>query len=1652
MANGLWVAYFGGMTGASNVEQQRILGQSLLQMGGVSNSTVEVHSAMDLSGAYLVKVDPSLNQTQVVNTLQTVPGFTHVEDYIAQDPATLRKIQPAAARSQNLYGPFDYDTYLSQLKNNGGDNGGTVDGDPYDSLGNNNTGSTGTANFTQSETSLVAWGNNVVIGFNDSGSNSGGTNKFTGWARSTDGGATFTDGGTLPTSAIGDAGDPVLARDNTTGRIYFSTLGFSGAGTIQMFRSDDGGATWMAPTNATPGGSSEDKQWHTVDNYAGAGNGNVYMVSRRFGAGPGIYFFKSTDGGATFGPNGGTLIVTGNQGAFVTVAPDHSIQVYWYAGTTIQMRRSTDFGNTFSSPITVASGLVGGTNGDLGLTGLRQGTGTFSGFRSNEFPHAVVNPVSGHIYVTFANNPAGVDKADVFVTVSTDGGTTWSAPTRVNDDATTTDQWQPTLAVTPDGGKLGIFYYSRQEDTANNLYKYYGRVATISGGTLNFAPSFAISDVASLPEFGRDAVVNSVYMGDYDTAVATPGAFHVIWSDNRNDLPGGAPRKDPNVYYEKIALGLAVSTTVPAVGSIQNTQTTVFTVNTSDPVQAGTVDASDFEVNGIPADSVLVNTSTQLIFTFNSSPVTAQGVQTMHIDAGAFLRDPDGNPVFEFNGTFLYDANLMSVVSTNPPFPNGIFTLPGPFTYDVTFSEPINPASVQTTDLVLAGIPGAVVTGAVVLPGNTTVRFTIGGITQEGTLTASIAANAITDSFDNPGSNFSANYGVDIGVVPYPTPLAPKNPLGSLIYDPIASGTVNFAADTDSFLINIDPNQKLTIIVRPTSAGLQPRVDLFDPANFSMGFASAPAPGQITGFQTTTISAGGTYRIQVSSVGGTTGNYTVEVILNAAFELEGNVVGALNNTVATAQDINGSVINLTSTIATASRGAVLGTTDNANYTASAVAFGFENISGTGTVIAGLTGVDDASVSIPIGFSFPFYGTNNTNVFVGSNGSLVFGSANTSFTNTDLTTAPTQAAIMPFWDDLHTAGGVAGSNVFFQVTGVGNDQHLTVQWNNIRFFSGGTAGDTLTFQAQIYVDGRIRFNYLDLASGGAAGNNGASASVGIKAAGTQGPNRLLLAFNNGPNAFVGTGQSTLISPPNPTGDYYAVNFTAGQFANIAATALTASNVTVELRDAADAVLATGAGGFTNVTSMISNYQITTTGTYYVRVGGASNVPYSVVVGNNTAFDGEANDTLATAQPIAGNKGALGAIFASGSTVYTPNVLTFGFEDISSTGTVISALSGQDDASASISIGFNFSFYNTTQNTVFVSSNGLMTFGGGDSSFTNADLTTSPSLAGIAPFWDDLIVSGGANSNVFFQVLGSGSTQRLVVQWNQVSFFSGGTTGDTLTFQAVLYAADGTVRFNYQDLVSGSAAGNNGGSATVGIKAAGTQGPNRVLLGFNVPGGNTFVGTGKSTSLTLPPAEDWYSFYVDANKYLRVDTSTPGDGPGEPQVLLNPDLEVYDPNGNLVAGANLADGRNEIVKILKTTLAGTYRARVRAEGGSTGVYFMGVNIANAGRVTSVSAISTSPSTSGGQLVPSLLTSSSGKSSSALLTSSSTLSKKTAQSKAMTDALLATAARKTGGLDQKALAHFFVQKNKPSVSDAALAVSLADQAMLKITRTLA
>lgn len=77
-----------------------------------------------------------------------------------------------------------------------------------------------------------------------------------------------------------------------------------------------------------------------------------------------------------------------------------------------------------------------------------------------------------------------------------------------------------------------------------------------------------------------------------------------------------------------------------------------FVLDVSGPIDPVTLDASDFTVNGTPASAfVLSNGNTTITFHFGSSPA-GQGVNTLHIAAGAF--DCGGGPVLEFTCRIRY--------------------------------------------------------------------------------------------------------------------------------------------------------------------------------------------------------------------------------------------------------------------------------------------------------------------------------------------------------------------------------------------------------------------------------------------------------------------------------------------------------------------------------------------------------------------------------------------------------------------------------------------------------------------------------------------------------------------------------------------------------------------------------------------------------------------------------------------------------------------------------------------------------------------------------------------------------------------------------------------------------------------------------------
>src|SRR5262249_32312355 len=147
----------------------------------------------------------------------------------------------------------------------------------------------------------------------------------------------------------------------------------------------------------------------------------------------------------------------------------------------------------------------------------------------------------------------------------------WTTPFKVNDDTTTTDQWQPALGITPDGTHLFITWYDRRNDPSDSLIDRFGVIGTISGSTVTFGANFKITQpdagktTSSFPAVvGQDPAIVSTYMGDYDQAAADNTFFYTTWGDNR--LADAAHVNEPDVRFEKITMSGGIVFSPTTVG------------------------------------------------------------------------------------------------------------------------------------------------------------------------------------------------------------------------------------------------------------------------------------------------------------------------------------------------------------------------------------------------------------------------------------------------------------------------------------------------------------------------------------------------------------------------------------------------------------------------------------------------------------------------------------------------------------------------------------------------------------------------------------------------------------------------------------------------------------------------------------------------------------------------------------------------------------------------------------------------------------------------------------------------------------------------------------------------------------------------------
>lgn len=145
-------------------------------------------------------------------------------------------------------------------------------------------------------------------------------------------------------------------------------------------------------------------------------------------------------------------------------------------------------------------------------------------------------------------------------------------------------------------------------------------------------------------------------------------------------------------------------------------------------------------------------------------------------------------------------------------------------------------------------------------------------------------------------------------------------------------------------------------------------------------------------------------------------------------------------------------------------------------------FGWVDITSMTPPVA-LSGDDTVTAAIPMGMDFPFYGLHFDHVRIGTNGYLSFTSSSGVFDNHPFpTTTGVPNMVAPMWDDFDF--GVAHRAYATFTNG-----RFVVSWIGVPRLGGG--GGTYTFQALLWPNGEIRFQYLSL---GVTRN---SATVGIQ---------------------------------------------------------------------------------------------------------------------------------------------------------------------------------------------------------------------------------------------------------------------------------------------------------------------------------------------------------------------------------------------------------------------------------------------------------------------------------------------------------------------------------------------------------------------------
>lgn len=350
-----------------------------------------------------------------------------------------------------------------------------------------------------------------------------------GYAYTFDGGDTWTFPGVIDPGVF--RSDPVLAADSN-GNIYYNSLTvLDGDFYCDVFIMRPGSTDWDEVTYAQGG----DKQWMIVDQSGGIGNGHIYAFwTSSYSICFPDQFTRSIDAGESFEdcvtitgmPFWGTLatdqdgiLYSGGWSDFgyivskSSTAQDPELPVSWEPYSVVDLDGSPGFGDG-PNP----GGLLGQT---------------WIAIDNSDGPN------SGNVYMLASSERySNSDPVDVMFARSTDGGLTWDAPLRVNQDENNSNwQWHGTMSVAPDG-RIDVVWL----DTRNAISGYFSALyySYSTDGGVSFSQNERISELFD-PHLGWP---QQDKMGDYFHMISDNDYAHLAWANTLNG--------EQDVYYTRI--------------------------------------------------------------------------------------------------------------------------------------------------------------------------------------------------------------------------------------------------------------------------------------------------------------------------------------------------------------------------------------------------------------------------------------------------------------------------------------------------------------------------------------------------------------------------------------------------------------------------------------------------------------------------------------------------------------------------------------------------------------------------------------------------------------------------------------------------------------------------------------------------------------------------------------------------------------------------------------------------------------------------------------------------------------------------------------------------------------------------------------------